>query len=65
MLDREEGMMRLTDFGWALESKQPTRRDLFWIPAGTNHIYVWDGDGWYRIRPPEMAVYNGKELPHG
>lgn len=65
MLEREPGLMTLTDFGWALESKQPTRRDLYWIPQGTKEIYVWDGDevGWVRIRPPQH--FPCKEINHG
>ena len=61
-----EGRMVLTDFGWALESPEPTsRHDLFWIPSGTNHVYSWDGDGWFRIRPPEKVPHTMKDLPHG
>jgi hypothetical protein len=65
MPDREEGKMVLTDYGWGLESKMPTRKDLFWIPEGTKQVYTWDGDGWYRIKPPERPAHNGKDLAHG
>lgn len=65
MPDREQGRMRLTDYGWSLESKEPTRKDLFWIPEGTEQVWSWDGDGWYRLRPPERPPHNGKDLAHG
>lgn len=65
MPDREDGKMQMTDFGWALRSKDPTRKDLFWIPEGTDEIYQWDGDGWFRVRPPEMVRYPDGDLKHG
>jgi hypothetical protein len=54
-----------TEFGWAIESHEPLRNDLYWIPTGTNHIYVFDGDGWVRIRPPEKRKLPDGDLDHG
>lgn len=65
MLEREPGLMVMTDFGWALESNQPIRKDLYWVPTGTTNVYWFDGDGWVRVRPPERVPHNGKELAHG
>lgn len=54
-----------TEFGWAVKKDRPPHtRDLYWMtPAG--NIYLWDGDGWYRVKPPERLPMKMEDLPHG
>lgn len=54
-----------TDFGWARISLTPPREyDMHWMKMPEKHLYTWDGDGWYRIQPPEPNFVPG-DLPHG
>lgn len=60
-----EAPMVWTDYGWALASLTPPyRRDLFWVKMPERHVYTWDGDGWYRIDPPEMVRFPFGDLKH-
>lgn len=55
-----------TEFGWAVQSDTPPKRkDMNWLKTPENHIYYFDGDGWYRLKPPETAFLPDRELPHG
>jgi hypothetical protein len=55
-----------TDFGWAHASLTPPRdKDMHWIKMPEQHIYTWDGDAWYRIKPPEFQKIEERDLPHG
>jgi len=57
--------MKWTDFGWGIQSEAPhSRHDLLWV-APSGNIYAWDGDGWYRISPPEIMPEAKGDLPHG
>lgn len=61
-----EAPMVQTEFGWALASLTPPyRTDLFWVKMPERHVYTWDADGWYRIKPPERAPIPDHDLPHG
>lgn len=58
--------MVYTEFGWAYASfDPPSDRALHWVKMPEKHIYTWDGDGWYRISPPEMEIVKYGDLPHG
>lgn len=55
-----------TEYGWALASPTPPgRRDLYWKKTPENHVYFWDGDGWFRLQPPDRLPLKDQELPHG
>ncbi len=56
-----------TDYGFALESeKMPCRGETnVWKKMPEGHIYLWDGDGWYRVKPPEKHFLPAGDLPHG
>lgn len=55
-----------TEFGWARVSFDPPKEiDLHWVKMPENHIYTWDGDGWYRISPPEIVRFPAGDLKHG
>lgn len=61
-----EGPQVWTDFGWGIASIDPPYRlDLVWMKMPEKHIYQWDGDGWYRIQPPESRFIPDQDLPHG
>ena len=54
-----------TDYGFALkQERMPSRHDVFWLKMPEESIYVWEGDGWLRLRPPEPKLYPAKDLPH-
>jgi hypothetical protein len=48
--------MEWTQFGWALVSeKMPARGETnIWLKIPERHVYLWDGDGYERVAPPEM-----------
>ena len=53
-----------TGFGFCLKlDRMPTRRDIRWLKMPEGHIYDFDGDGWYRIDPPEKKFIDPKK--HG
>ena len=53
-----------THFGWARASIDPPKDiDLHWVKMPEKHVYTWDGDGWYRIDPPERHWIPG-DLKH-
>jgi len=43
----------------------PSRHDIRWIKLPERHIYEFDGDGWYRVDPPEPKFLEPGELKHG
>lgn len=44
-----------TDHGYAVRLEaEPSRRDLLWLKMPEEHIYFYDGDGWYRLSPAEI-----------
>jgi hypothetical protein len=47
--------MEQTEYGWAVVSEKMPRRGEghLWLKIPERHIYDFDGDGWYRIQPPE------------
>lgn len=52
-----------THFGWANISLEPPHRvDMPWMKMPERHLYVWDGDGWYRVDPPEKAFIPDGDL---
>lgn len=56
----------LTDFGWAnLSASEPRDREMLWFKTPEKHVYMWDGDGWYRVQPPERVRTIARDLPHG
>jgi hypothetical protein len=44
-----------TEFGWALSSETMPPRGMtnIWKKMPEGHVYLWDGDGWARVSPPE------------
>lgn len=58
--------MEHTDFGWAVVSDEvPHRGDgHVWLKTPERHVYILDGDGWYRAQPPEQAFLPARHLPH-
>lgn len=61
-----EEPLAYTDYGWAAISlTPPSRRDLMWMKMPEKHIYTFDGDGWFRIDPPEMVFIPDGDLNHG
>lgn len=57
-----------TEFGFAVESVDMPRRGEtnIWKKMPEGHVYLWDGDGWLRVSPPELHYINhGEHLPHG
>jgi hypothetical protein len=56
-----------TDYGWAVESEKMPCRGLtnIWKKMPEGHVYLWDGDGWYRVSPPEKQFLPAQDLPHG
>ena len=54
--------------GWGFCFKSPTmphRHDVKWLKIPEEHIYEFDGDGWYRLDPPEKKFLPPGDLPHG
>lgn len=47
--------MEMTDFGWALvsDTMPPRGETNVWLKLPERHVYMWDGDGWERVSPPE------------
>lgn len=61
-----EEPQKWTEWGWARVSLTPPREvDMLWIKMPEQHVYQWDGDGWYRISPPEPKFLPPGDLPHG
>jgi len=59
-----EAPLVLTPYGWASASLTPPRDiGLLWAKMPEGHTYTWDGDGWYRIDPPDQ-FYVSAELGH-
>lgn len=48
--------MEPTEFGWALASEtMPHRGETnIWMKLPERHVYLWDGDGYERVSPPEQ-----------
>lgn len=59
--------MSQTDYGWAMESETMPRRGEanVWKKMPEGHIYFWDGDGYYRVSPPEPHFLPFTDLNHG
>jgi len=59
--------MDFTDWGWAVTSDIMPPRGLtnIWKKTPENHVYLWDGDGWYRVSPPEKVFLPYGDLNHG
>jgi len=61
----DETVLEWTDYGYAYRGENPPKRqDVHWITP-MEHIYAWDGDGWFRIRPPDRKQYPKGDLNHG
>jgi len=50
-----------TGFGFCLRSERmPTRHDVRWLKMPERHVYFFDGDGWFRLDPPEKKFIDPK-----
>ena len=49
-------VMEQTEYGWAFVSeKMPARGEAnIWMKIPERHVYLWDGDGYYRAQPKEL-----------
>jgi hypothetical protein len=55
-----------TGYGFSLAlDHMPSRHDIRWLKLPERHIYEFDGDGWYRLDPPESKRLPAGEIPHG
>lgn len=55
-----------TGYGFCLAIKgMPRRTDVRWLKLPERHVYFFDGDGWYRLDPPEPKFLPLGELNHG
>lgn len=55
-----------TEFGWAIACEtMPYRKDMMWLKLPERHIYQFDGDGWFRVKPPEPGFIPEGDLNHG
>jgi quercetin dioxygenase-like cupin family protein len=55
-----------TKYGFALaQESMPHRQDVRWLKLPERHIYCFDGDGWYRLEPPEPIRLPTGDLHHG
>lgn len=56
-----------TEFGWAIssDSMPPRGETNIWNKTPENHIYLWDGDGWERVKPAEPFFIKAQDLAHG
>ena len=60
-----EAPMVWTHYGFATVSiEPPSRRDILWSKMPENSIYTFDGDGWYRIDPPDQERFPDGDLKH-
>lgn len=62
----DDSDLRETNFGWCVARKTPPRRkDMNWLKIPEQHVYFFDGDGWYRLDAPDRTFIAQGELPHG